>query len=218
MNEIEELSNGQWVITNDTHISKWSREWGTIKCDPALFEIMTPWLNGVETVWDIGAFIGDHTRFYLDLGKTVVAVEPNPLAFKCLSHNCPEATLLNVAASKAKRQLCFNQFDNAGASRITVDGSIKVPAIHLDSLNLPSPGFVKIDVEGWEYDAIKGMSKTLKKYRPLMFIEINKEALKINGHSSDDIVELLKTLGYTKFQIYPQDLEWTEPQFDILVS
>jgi len=218
MSAIEELPNGQWVIANDTHISRWSREWGTIKCDPALFEIMTPWLNDIEVVWDIGAFIGDHTRFYLDLGKTVVAVEPNPLSFKCLSHNCPEATLLNVAASRVKGKLCFSQLDNAGASRITVDGSIKVTATPLDSLDLPPPGFVKIDAEGWEYDVIQGMSKTLEKYRPLMFIEINAEALKTNGHCADDIVELLKDLGYTKFQIYPQELEWTEPQFDILVS
>jgi len=218
MNEIEELPNGQWVIANDTHISKWSREWGTIKCDPALFEIMTPWLDNIEVVWDIGAFIGDHTRFYLDLGKNVVAVEPNPLAFKCLSHNCPEATLLNIAASAAEGKLRLAQYDNAGASRVTFDGSIEVSAIPLDFLDLPPPGFIKIDAEGWEYDVIQGISKTLKKHRPIMFIEINSEALKTNGCCADDIVERLKSLGYSNFQIYPQDLEWTEPQFDILVS
>ena len=112
MTGIEELPNGQWVLEGDTHISKWSREWGTIKCDPALFEIMTPWLDDVDVVWDIGAFIGDHTRFYLDLGKQVVAVEPNPLAFECLTHNCPEATLMNIAASKKTGTLRFSPNDN----------------------------------------------------------------------------------------------------------
>jgi FkbM family methyltransferase len=219
MTGIEKLPNGQWILADDTHISKWAREWGTIKCDPALFDIMTPWLKDVDVVWDIGACIGDHTRFYLDLGKKVVAVEPNPLAFQCLDHNCPEAILLNVAASGNPGTLRFITDENAGASRVVPDGPIEVKAVRMDDLNLPRPEFVKIDAEGWEYDVISGMSNTLRAKHPLMFIEINAGALGLNGHSTSDVVFLLKNLGYTKFKIHQHEVHgWDEPMFDAIVS
>lgn len=218
MNGIEELPNGQWILEDDTHISQWSREWGTIKCDPALFDILTALLTNVDVVWDIGAFIGDHTRFYLDLGKKVVAVEPNPLAFQCLSHNCPEAIVLNVAASDDIGTLRFVTSENAGASRVVYDGPIEVQSVRMDDMDIPTPGFVKIDAEGWEYEVIAGMSGTLQENHPLMFIEINDAALKVNGRSANDIVILLENLGYNKFQIHPSYVKWSDPQFDILVS
>src|SRR4026209_332691 len=219
MTGIEELPNKQWILAGDTCISAWSREWGTIKCDPALFDIMTPWLKDEKVVWDIGACIGDHTRFYLDIGKKVIAVEPNPLAFKCLAHNCPEATLLNVAASGKSGTLRFiADADNAGASRVFADGPIEVPAVKVDDLDLPLPDFVKIDAEGWEYDVLAGMTVTLRLKHPLMFIEINAGALNANGHSATEIMTLLKYIGYTKFQIHQHQLGWDAAQFDLIVS
>ncbi len=219
MTGIEELPNGQWILEGDTHISKWSREWGTIKCDPALFDIMTPWLKDVSVVWDIGACIGDHTRFYLDLGKKVVAVEPNPLAFKCLSHNCPEAVRFNVAASDVPGMLHFITDINAGASRVLRDGPIEVQAVKMDDVAIPPPGFVKIDAEGWEYSVIAGMTKTLMAHHPLMFIEINAGALSANGHDTHEVVNLLKDIGYTKFQIHQHEVgSWDAPMFDAIVS
>lgn len=214
--EIEELPNKQWILKGDTHISQWSREWGTIKCDPALFDIMTPWLKDVDVVWDIGACIGDHTRFYLDLGKKVVAVEPNPLAFKCLAHNCPEAIIVNAAASGAPGILSFVMDRNAGASRVVQP--IEVKAVRMDDLDLPPPGFVKIDAEGWEYDVIAGMTNALRANHPLIFIEINPGALRVNGHSAEEIFAMLRDIGYTKFQLHQHDVGWDAPQFDVIVS
>jgi FkbM family methyltransferase len=219
MTGIEELPNKQWILEGDTHISKWSREWGTIKCDPALFDIMTPWLKDVDVVWDIGACIGDHTRFYLDIGKTVVAVEPNPLAFRCLAHNCPEAILLNAAASASPGTLRFIPDINAGASRVFQDGPLNVEAVRMDDLALPPPGFIKIDAEGWEHDVLAGMTNTLRANHPLMFIEINAGALSTNGHSTNELVTMLKDIGYTKFQIHQHEVSsWDAPMFDAIVS
>ncbi len=219
MTGIEELPNKQWILEGDTHISKWSREWGTIKCDPALFDIMTPWLKDVKVVWDIGAFIGDHTRFYLDIGKKVVAVEPNPLAFQCLTHNCPEAVLLNAGASGVSGTLRFiTDDDNAGAARVINDGPIEIQSVRMDDLDLPHPGFVKIDVEGWEYEVLAGMTDTLLANHPLMFIEINAGKLEANGHNVSETINMLKDIGYTKFQIHQEDLGWDADQFDLIVS
>lgn len=218
MKGIEELPNGQWVVAGDTHLGKWAKEHGSIITDPYLFRFLQPHLSEITTAWDIGANIGDHTRQYLDWGKTVVAVEPNPLAFRCLVHNCPEALCVNIAASDAEGELRFSPLDNVGASRITPDGPVAVLAKPLDTLDIPAPDFVKIDVEGWEVEALNGMLRTLRKHKPVVFIEVNRAALATNGRSPEDITEILRDLGYSDFVPYPSGIMWTDPQFDILAK
>ena len=217
---IEALQDGTWVIKNDTHISKWVKEHGTLACDPALFRIMRKWLTDphIQTVWDIGANIGDHTFFYLSLGKQVVSVEPNHLAFECLAHNCPQAILLNNAASDETGTLRFTALENVGASRITGDGNIEVEAIRMDDAPVPPPDFVKIDVEGFEVFALQGMRQTLSHSLPLVFVEVNKSALAANGHNVDDILKILQDAGYNEFTEYPRGISWESEQFDILAK
>lgn len=219
-NGIEILEQDVWVVAGDTHISQWVKEHRTLQCDPALFGIMKPWLDKPEitTVWDIGANIGDHTSFYLSLGKTVISVEPNPIAFKCLEHNCPAAHLLNIAASDKSGVLSFTSLDNVGASYIDNNGTINVPAEALDTLDLPKPQFVKIDIEGWEPNAIIGMIKTLEKYKPMVFVEVNKGALARNGFTYHDITDRFKTLGYRNFILMPENSTWDDEQYDVLIT
>jgi len=57
--------------------------------------------------------------------------------------------------------------------------SIKKQTLSLkkfDKLNLKvNPIFIKIDVEGYDHKVIKGMIKTIKKYKPILLIELNRE-------------------------------------------
>lgn len=218
MTEIEELNNGQWIVAGDTHLGLWAKEHGSIITDPYLFKFLKPFLDEAQIVWDIGANIGNHSRQYLDWGKTVIAIEPNPIVFKCLQHNCPEAACLNIAASDTNGKLKFEQLDNVGASRIGNNGDILVSAKSLDKVkNLPAPDFVKIDVEGWEVKALLGMIKTLKKYKPIIYIEVNSEALINNGYKEDDILHILQdTLNYSNLIKYPETANFGDPQYDIL--
>ena len=180
---IETLPNGQWVVEGDTHLGLWAKQKGNIVTDPHVFLFLRPYLVDVEVVYDIGANIGDPTRAYLDMGKQVFAFEPHLLAARCLLNNCPEAVVYAWALSDEEGDLNFANLDNVGASRIRPDGENKVTAVRLDDLKLPPPQFVKIDVEGFEPRVLRGMKETLKKYRPIVFIEINEGALADNGFS-----------------------------------
>lgn len=215
---IEELSNGEWVVANDTHLGLWAKQHKSIISDPHLMQFLKPFLLSVGVIYDLGANIGDHTRFYLNLGKKVIAVEPNPLAFKCLEHNCPEAICLNLAASDSESVLRFVTLENVGASRIHPDGEIEVMGGRLDDLDLPNPGFVKLDVEGHELFALRGMRETLKDAMPIVFIEINRGALELNDTTPEDVKQFFVDLGYTQFQMYPASAKWEDPQFDLLIQ
>tara|TARA_Y100000591_G_C21845181_1_gene708277 strand:+ start:2104 stop:2928 length:825 start_codon:yes stop_codon:yes gene_type:complete len=62
-----------------------------------------------------------------------------------------------------------------------------------DDLKLKiKPIFVKIDVEGYDHKVIKGMLKTIKKYKPFILVEVNKE-------NFNAIYEMLKN-DYRPFQ------------------
>lgn len=66
--------------------------------------------------------------------------------------------------------------------------TLKIKIRKLDNFNL-NPSFIKIDVEGHEYECILGAMKTIKKYKPILLAEYN-QRLNIK------ILSLLKKFNY----------------------
>jgi len=91
--------------------------------------------------------------------------------------------------------------DNLPTREITIEPLDTV----VDKSNLPPPHFIKIDVEGFEYEVLKGGLDVITKTQPILFIEIA-GLLKTgygdfkNEHASD-IFDLLHGLGYNAFVI-----------------
>jgi FkbM family methyltransferase len=64
----------------------------------------------------------------------------------------------------------------------------------IDSLNLSKLDFIKIDVEGHEYEALKGGENTIKKFKPVIFFECwVRESFK---EKKDKLFEYIESLGY----------------------
>ncbi len=71
--------------------------------------------------------------------------------------------------------------------------------ITLDSFcdkNNIAPDLVKIDVEGAEIMVLKGAAKTLKGYKPLIFLSIHPSHIEKLGSKLSDLLELIKDMGY----------------------
>lgn len=213
---IKQLHNGTWILAEDTHISRWVEEHNSLKCDPSLFQWLQPKLAGCKVAWDVGACIGDHTRFYLDLGLEVVAFEPNPDAFECLYHNCSEATCYNVAAGESHGEIGFCPNPNAGASHVSIHGEVPINVVPLDSVakHNRTPDFIKVDVEGFEPQALAGMQNLLRQNKPKLFVEFNRGALQRNGSSPEQLKNQIESYGYTHFEIYPENANPNDPQYD----
>lgn len=156
---------------------------------------------------DIGAADGVYTWFLTQLTKGCVAFEANPLSAKRVRARVPSATVHSVALSDkngeaqlripiergvpltglASIELANTQF------RFEKINIVHVPTRTLDSFNLPSVGFIKIDVEGHELTVLQGAQALIRRDRPILLIEVE-DAFRPNARSK--VSELLATLGY----------------------
>lgn len=198
------LDNGLAVLEGDKWISQWVQDSGRLDHDQSFLPVILPLIKPGDWVVDAGAFIGDHTIAYLDkvgpVGK-VWAFEINPEAYQCLKHNCPGALCFNVGLSNTHRNVGMNISDNKGASCINGIGEMIVT--RLDNFFMPKLDFFKLDIEGHEVLALIGARETIQRTRPIICTEVNPGALKNQGHTVDDLFDLMKELGYKLDHVYP---------------
>lgn len=202
------VGNNIAVLDYPDQLSAWVESSGRLCQDDGVAFHYLPHIKPGDVVIDAGAAIGDHTIAYLErVGENgwVHAFEANPLMFECLRHNIthPNATLYQVALSSAK-QMAWLGYEkiNVGAGFVSSADAgcemvVGVQASDLDSLRLPRVDFIKMDIEGSEFDAITGARETISRCKPKMIIEVCHHQLSRLGHSSAEFEELIKSIGYT---------------------
>lgn len=216
------LSNDIAVLENDTHISAWVQQHGTLEIAKDMLLPFQKYIPMGGTVIDVGASIGDHTVTYAEwVGEsgTVAAFEVNPRAYECLVHNTkhlPQVLPVKTGLSDVDGKAVLVELDNAGANYLTTGKSkTKVPVATLDSYEFKNVSFIKIDVEGYEVKVLEGARRTIEDSRPVMLVEVNRGALERAGTSAEKLSEVLADLRYST-QITDSRIEWSAPQFDIL--
>lgn len=197
---------GVAVVNGDTHLSCWIEAQRKLDVDGSAYEV-AQFIKQGDVVIDAGACLGDHTVVYLkSVGPTgtVHAFEPNPIAFECLAYNCPTAILHKEALGEKfwRGDISMGQTEeqpphnNLGAACVVpVPGGI-VRVVPLDSLKLPRVNFMKLDVEGMEFEAIKGAKDTILRCRPTIMAEFNFPMLKQRQITTDEIIAFMWSLGY----------------------
>lgn len=198
-----------YFLKNDLFVKKWYKDAGTIVYEKEMQEIpeIKRTLVPGSSVIDVGAFIGEHTRLFLDHGCKVIAFEPYQDAYFCLLHNCPEAVCYSMVVGDG-RKFSYSHKDfalikeNKGGRQVS-ENPKGLPSVKLDDLRLSSCSFVKIDVEGTEPFVLDGMKKLMRKFSPVLHIEINIPALKAHGFSGQE--DILKRL--------PENYKWRVASF-----
>lgn len=174
----------------------------------ALFSILIK--NGF-TVLDIGAHIGYYTLLSSQkVGEKgqVISVEPDPHNFSylkknILSNNLKNVKLIHKAAGDKKKKVTFHvNTINTGDNRVFDNGQlrkvIKVDQVRLDDvLKDHSIDVIKIDIQGSELGALKGLTKTLKKNKEIIvFTELWPEGLEMSGSSLKEYLSFLEKMDF----------------------
>jgi FkbM family methyltransferase len=155
--------------------------------------------------FDIGANVGQRTALFLELGANVVAVEPQPDCAEILRREHPAVTTLEVAVGPAPGNatlLVANYPTLASLSSEWVravkasgrfaefewNDELQVPVRTLDDLirEYGLPDFCKIDVEGYEYGVLQGLSTSI----PALAFEFEKERAEERLRAVDHVASL----------------------------
>ena len=88
--------------------------------------------------------------------------------------------------------ISLSEDDFTQSKRVVGEGTI--PMITIDSLGIDDIDLIKIDVEGFEMEVLKGAEKTLGNVQYIM-IELN-NATKKYGSSNIEIENYIGSLGY----------------------
>ncbi len=143
-----------------------------------------------EIFVDGGCYDGENSRMFAvwagDVPRTIYAFEPDETNF----HNCRTVldSLEGVSCHLVRKGLWssdtvleFHADANEG-SRFADGGKVQIPVTRLDAAIEGNVTFIKLDVEGAEYEALKGAEKLIQNCRPTLAVSVY--------HKAQDIWEL----------------------------
>lgn len=160
----------QWVLRN------WSRKRTVVQA------------GGSYGVWP--AICAKH----FDL---VYSFEPDWVSFYYLNRNCPFENVIKIQAAlgQVNKTVALQRKSFTG-HRVNDLGYI--PGITIDTLRLFSCDAILLDVEGYEYYALKGAKATIREFRPLVLFEYRPETMKYHQIDPELCTKFLEKEGYVQ--------------------
>jgi FkbM family methyltransferase len=144
-------------------------------------EFYSEFIKSGDLVFDVGANKGNRTVIFLELGAKVVAVEPQKECYEHLTKRFGDtidliklglgekdstATMYvsgsTLISSFSKNHVDLMQEDRFKGADWGDTIEIKMTTMDVLIEKYGTPAFCKIDVEGYEYDVLKGLSKPLR--------------------------------------------------------
>lgn len=171
-------------------------------------------LRAEDLFIDVGANIGSYTVLAGSaVGSSCIAVEPVPSTFNHLIENIDLNSLkakvksLNIGFGKENDMLRFSIGEDSKnhvmSSIETCENYIDVEVKCLDNtLSDKYPTIVKIDVEGWETNVIRGAEKLLSRQKPLaILIEFGEG--KRYGFDEQELYQKISNFGFERATYSP---------------
>lgn len=167
-----------------------------------------------DTVIEVGANIGAHT---LLLGKLcapghVFAFEPTDYACAKLRANLAlnpdiqNVTLIQAAVTNHEHAIpnkhitcSWPLFGGSGEETVNVE------ALALDEFPFDRISLFKVDVDGYDFKVLEGASNILRRFRPVVFVELCEYRLNEVGDSITKIRALMRDLDYQLDRMFGQN-------------
>jgi len=175
-------------------------------------------IHSGDCIWDIGANIGHYTGLFANAvgphGR-VIAFEPSPVNYSQLEsqpYSLDNVELHQMAVGDVDSHVCFGQGkDELGAtSKVVSDSDLKVKMRTgrslLENDQLRFPNIIKIDVEGYELEVLRGFGHLLSNPKlHAIGIEVHFQLLSQRGSPSapKQIESILRDFGF--------ELRWADP-------
>lgn len=180
-----------------------------------------------KVIFDVGSNIGQAAMLmlYNDTVERIVLIDPNPKALSWAAENL----IMNNLSEKAHFIPAFisdkdgeavelftigvgaagSKFKSFAKTASKMNSHFTVPTLTLDSLverlNL-EPDLVKVDVEGAEYEVLKGGTNLASEGRTVFFIEIHSGPELSITNNTEKILEWCVQMGYHAWYLKTKEL------------
>jgi FkbM family methyltransferase len=154
---------------------------------------------------DVGANVGTYTIWAAELGAEVIALEPAADTFRLLTENIALNGYQVIAIQAAAGDRCGTARFTQGLDAINSlapDGPVVTKLVTVDSLiGDRRVAGMKVDVEGFEFDVLRGASAALADRRiGLIQLEWNEMSARAVGTDRRPAAELLAGYGYRLYR------------------
>jgi FkbM family methyltransferase len=192
--------------------------------------LKTKYSLNIDGIIHIGAHFGEEHQTYKSLGvDNIVYFEPVKKTFDVLKEKVKDAILYNCALGQENKmiEMFIEESDEYGCSSILQPSSnynnVKfspnemVEMKRLDDFNFKGYNFLNIDVQGYEYEVLKGSHNTLK-HVDYILCEVNRNITEkkmdyIGAITIDEIINLLKPYGFSLMEVNWAGLSWGDGFF-----
>jgi FkbM family methyltransferase len=178
-------------------------------------ELMMHLLRPDDALLDVGAHIGTFTLPAAALGCRVLALEASARNAELLQaaaacNGFDRVRVVHAAASDCEGRLSFCSHGPHGHVAMAVEpahlprGDVRAAAVDdlVAEQGWPRVDFIKMDVEGWEPWALRGMARLLARDdAPLVLFESNAAGLERYGQTTADLQAALEQFGYSIYLI-----------------
>jgi FkbM family methyltransferase len=161
-------------------------------------------VKNFDVIVTAGANQGMYVRHYAKMFKTVYAFEPDPVNFHCLVNNAQfdNVVKMQCALGSENKLIGINNHDKNNVGTYTINetnANLYIPMVTLDTLKLHACDIIQLDVEGYEFQILKGAENTIRKFKPVITAECGDTA---------DIRGFFAWLGYQKLGQSAADVIW----------
>jgi len=220
------MKNGHRMqIDLRSRTEKWAFVSGSY--DQDVIDYMVARLNHPgATILDVGANVGFYSiplglRLQKNGGQ-LHAFEPVPTNLNSLTRNVELNDLSGVVVphqmalgdTNGQVELSLETDNNSetgnavmltGKTGTVIRANTTAPIRRLDdcaaSLGITSCSLIKVDIEGGEYDFLKGSLHLIDRSRPVIFGEFNPYWMRMQGYFFEDVMRLLAPFGYRVFSL-----------------
>jgi FkbM family methyltransferase len=157
-------------------------------------------------VIDIGANIGNYSKYFIKHGAKVYAFEPTINTFNILKSNIKNAECFNVllgnSIGKTKFYYSGTSGENSAIPQDELTQETEVFQTKLDEYKFKRITLIKIDTQGMDYEVLLGAVNTIKEHKPAILLECWEKGLNARGYSVKNIYDFMSVLGYTGKKVY----------------
>lgn len=154
-----------------------------------------------KAVVQAGGHVGMYANMYANEFESVYTFEPNYVNYYCLNLNAPFANVYKFRSCLGETNnsvILKTSRKNSGAHHVDLNTEEPgvIPTLTIDNLGLNYCDLIHLDIEGYEYYAIKGAFQTIQEFKPIICLETTK-AIENNANLTIDILDdLLYSMGY----------------------